>query len=136
MHTIIIGATLEIQPGHVGVNDCVCPGDNLIYKCTVQGATTGATVWNGTAFSGCPLNEIILFHRRFPSTGDFGECNNGNIVGRSLGVEGNNFASQLNVTVTPDIAGKTITCFYDTLTTNSTNDMIQLSTIVPGNTLL
>ena len=34
-------------------------------------------------------------------------------MGRSLGIEGNNYASQLNVTVTPDIAGKTIECLYE-----------------------
>ena len=34
-------------------------------------------------------------------------------MGRSLGVEGNNYTSQLNVTVTTDVAGKTVECFYD-----------------------
>ena len=40
-------------------------------------------------------------------------CNNGTIVARMLSVEGNNYTSQLNVTVTPDTAGKTIECVHD-----------------------
>ena len=62
-----------------------------------------------------------------------GTCNNGQIVGESLSVQGNNYNSQLNVTVTPDMAGKTIICVYDALTSNQTQDMIKFSTIVPGN---
>ena len=51
--------------------------------------------------------------------GDYGSCNNGDIVGQSLSVEGNNYTSQLNVTVISDTAGRTIECLhnaYDGLT--------------------
>ena len=34
-------------------------------------------------------------------------------MARTLSVEGNNYTSQLNVTVTPDTAGKTIECAHD-----------------------
>ena len=34
-------------------------------------------------------------------------------MARSLSVDGNNYTSQLNITVTPDTAGKTIECGSD-----------------------
>ena len=40
-------------------------------------------------------------------------CDNGAIVTKMLSVEGNSYTSQLNVTVTPDTAGKTIACGSD-----------------------
>ena len=53
-------------------------------------------------------------------------------MGQTLGVQGNNYISQLNVTITPNTAGKTITCAYDALSADPTNDMIKFSTTVPG----
>ena len=128
----IIGTTSEAQiPGSEGVNECICPSDKVTYNCTVQGNATGATVWNGAAFSGCPQNEILLQHHQFTQTGGpTGTCNNGAIVGQSLGVQGNNYTSQLNVTITPKTAGRTITCAYDALTGQDT--MITFSKIIPG----
>ena len=103
---------------------CVCPGDTLTYECTIEGF--GFTIWTGTALD-CQYN-IALRHSQFSSTyGAFGTCNNGAIVARGLSVEGNNYTSQLNVTVTSDIAGKTITCFYD----NRLSRAIQFSTALP-----
>ena len=54
-------------------------------------------------------------------------------MGQSLDVQGNNYTSQLNVTITPNTAGKIITCAYDALTSDKTQDMVKFSTIVPGN---
>ena len=95
------------------VSGCACPGDTLTYECTVVG--TGSTIWTGSAFNCSNSNYmILLLHNRFSSTkGDYGSCNNGDIVGRSLSAEGNNYTSQLNVTITPDTAGKTTECLYD-----------------------
>ena len=88
----------------------------------------GSTIWNGRAFD-CPLinNEIILFHSHFSSSEIHGSCNNGTIVARSFHVEGNNYTSQLNVIVTPDIAGTMIKCFHF----NETNDTFHLSFVIP-----
>ena len=109
-------------------NECACPGDTLIYECTVVGVPNGATIWRGTAFE-CLSNEIALLHSRFVNgTLNFGICNNGAIVARSLSVEGNNYTSQLNVTVTPDTAAKTIICFND----DPFNSTIQFSTVTPN----
>ena len=99
------------------MNECICPGDQLIYRCTIQGSNTGDTLWTGNAFRGCQQNAIFLQHHQFtPTGGPIGSCNNEAIVGRSLGVQGNNYTSQLNVTITPETAGKTIVCAYDPLT--------------------
>ena len=96
---------------------CVCPGDTLTYTCTVTGGFGGVTVWTGTAFD---CNEIALLHSRFSSAyGIYGTCNNGAIVARSISMEGNSYTSQLNVTVTPDTAGKTVTCGIDNGTTTT-----------------
>ena len=116
------------------VSECKCPGDKQIYMCAVQGNATGATIWNGTAFSGCQQNpnEILLQHSRFNTTGSTGTCNNGNIVGQSVSVQGNNYTSQLNVTITLDTVGKTVTCAYDALSSDQTQDIIKFSTKVPG----
>jgi hypothetical protein len=126
MPIITTGTTSEALPG------CVCPGEKLIYLCTVQGSGTGATIWNGTAFSGCLQNVILLQDHQFTRLGgSTGTCNNGAIVGQSLGIQGNNYTSQLNVTITPETAGKTITCAYDALTAQDIT--IRFSTIIiPG----
>ena len=104
---------------------CACPGDILTYECTVMGGLYEYTYWTGTAVAlNCPYNEIVLPHYHFTET--YQACNNGPIVARLISVEGNNYTSQLNVTVTHDIAGETIKCFY--VNGRST---IQLSTVLP-----
>ena len=45
-----------------------------------------------------------------------------------LSVDGNNYTSQLNVTVTPDTAGKTIECLYDDVSIIT----LQLSSEIPN----
>ena len=113
------------------MNECICPGDQLTYNCTVQGSLSGATIWSGTDFSGCQQNEILLQHHQYTRPGgSTGTCNNGAIVGQSLGVQGNNYTSQLNVTITPETAGRTITCAYDALTGQDIT--IKFSKIIPG----
>ena len=106
---------------------CACPGDILTYECTVEGELGGTTVWEGTVFD-CPqtYNAILLFHNHYSSVYKIlRACNNGAIVARLISVEGNNYTSQLNVTVTPDTAGKTIMCLYD----NGRSRAIQFSTV-------
>ena len=85
----------------------------------------GAFIWSGSALD-CPSsnNEIVLFQIDF---GLYSTCNNGAIVARILPVEGTNYTSQLNVTIAPDNAGKTIECGYE----NGTHFIIQCSTVIP-----
>ena len=92
---------------------CACPGDNMTFECSVAGPV--ATVFQGSAFD-CENsgNTINLLHSRFHSTnGTNGTCNNGAIVGQSLNVEGNCYASQLHVIISLDLLGKTIECVHD-----------------------
>ena len=97
----------------VTVSGCACPGNTLVYECTVMGSYVGTTIWTGSALN-CLSNHIYLFHYRFTQhrTYDF-LCNNGAIVARSLSVEDNLYTSQLNVTVAHDMLGETIGCGYD-----------------------
>ena len=81
----------------------------MTYTCITEGKN--ATVWSGSALN-CPgsNNEITLPHDRFLNEGAFGTCNDGSVVARSLSVDNNFYFSQLNVTVTPDTAGRRIEC--------------------------
>ena len=92
---------------------CYAPlGYVSTYECTVEGTILGYTVWRGSAFD-CTNEEMSLRHRHFTSeSGVAGQCNNGSIVGQSLGVQDGQYTSQLNVTVTADIIGKNIECVY------------------------
>ena len=87
----------------------------------------GATIWKGSAFdcihSG---NEIALIHSSFGSQTNIesssvaaGECNNGSIHAHIVQVEGNYYTSQLNITVTANMIGKTIECVHDNTSTEN-----------------
>ena len=84
----------------------------MTYKCTIPGSRDGvrggATLWRGTAFD-CTSGQIFLLHARSPSSAT---CNNGNIVARGILDAYGTYTSQLNVTVTPDVAGKRVKCIY------------------------
>ena len=109
----------------------MCPGETLTYDCTAYGTATGSTVWSGTAFD-CPSskNRSILLHSRFAG-GTTRACNNGGIVARSIGVGNYSYTSELTVTVTAEILGKTIMCIYD----NPPISEIYLSASIPGGSL-
>ena len=89
-------------------NTCNCVGDTLTFECTVM--TGRGTIWRGSAFN-CDSsgNEIILLNS---SDGDE-TCNSGMITGRVIKREGNNYTSQLNVTFSSDLIGRTIECASD-----------------------
>ena len=90
-----------------------CPGDVLTYTCTIVGS--GNTIWSGSVFDcEAKMNEIILRHSQFDmESGTFGNCNDGAIRTRSIGVVNNDcYSSQLNITVTSDMHGKTIRCSH------------------------
>lgn len=77
----------------------------------------------------CSINEIALLHNHFAG-GTFGVCSDGALVARSLSVEDSTYTSQLNVTISPEIAGKTIMtlCVHD----NLSNIIIRVSYITPS----
>ena len=99
---------------------CICTGDIVTYECTAM--ETEAIIWTGSAFN-CQSsgNEIVLLPRSYRIYAV--TCNNGAtfIAGQNLALQGNHHTSQLNVTTTPDIAGKTVECHRDNGTTTTLN---------------
>ena len=102
----------------------------MTYECTVFGGTSDVvTVWKGDFFN-CPtgIGEIHLIHRQredfIPQT-----CNDGKVVARFVRIENDSFISQLNVTLTHDIAGMSIECIRD----NGTNiERISVTNLTSG----
>ena len=103
-------------------NDCICPGEFVVYQCTVCGSESPseATVWTGSLFD-CRMNEIILRHSSFNSSGSAGECNNGAVIAQSIGVftesDTNNsfptrecYYSQLNISTYAYMNNETVMC--------------------------
>lgn len=111
-------AGLALNSSFVLREGCICPQavndtQNFVYECTTIGPIS--TTWRGSAFN-CPGNgnEILLRHSRFTMQGgDSGQCNNGNIMGRSLGVDDNCYTSQLSVTYSPALRGTSIMCVHN-----------------------
>ena len=103
-------ALIEVSP-----NSCACPGDIVIYECTVFGDPGGITIWMGDFFHCSSGNQAIEFvHNHFQGEATkYRTCNNGSIAGRIVRAENNSFTSQLNIILTPDIAGRSIKCAYD-----------------------
>lgn len=121
-------ANEQLIPAYMG---CACPGQNLIFTCTVINGR--ATIWGGSALD-CPGNqdEIQLLHNRFSDPGAFGECNSGAIVGESVGIDGTCYTSQLNVTVSRGLHNKNVSC-----SESSTSQLIGISWIkVAGKTCM
>ena len=119
-------------------SSCVCPGYILTIECTVNGTSYGITTWRGDSeVFVCHGMEITLLHNRF--TTDKDECNNGSVhvIGKGLKVEGNQYTSQLNVTLKENMIGKTIECYYegggqtlvDSVTINTTGKIMSATHI-------
>jgi hypothetical protein len=69
------------------------------------------TVWGGTAFN-CPdRSEVTLRHNQFENA--MGDCNDGAIVGYSVESVDNCFTSRLDVRLSADLGGQTVTCSVD-----------------------
>ena len=117
-----IGSVSENNSPLLLRSSCTYPGYIITYECTVTGEHFGATVWGGSAFSYQGLNdETILLHCLFPESA-LGNCNSSSIAGYSVRIDnGLYFISQLNVTVSSDMIGKSIMCFYDN---NSELDLV------------
>ena len=81
----------------------------MTYECTVKGGTDGATVWRGSAFN-CSGNDIGIVHD--PDVSDSGSCNNGALVAQKLMATDGFYTSQLNVTISSDIIGRSVECAY------------------------
>ena len=95
----------------------------------MNGSIGDATVWKGTAFSDCDNNDIVLLHNHFARA--TGQCNNGNIIGRSIGIVNGSYISQLEVTVECDpnqLIKKDVECFHDNGAVEMIIDSITINT--------
>ena len=92
-------------------SSCICPGYTLTLECTVVGTPLGTTVWRGNFFD-CS-NGIILLHDSDRFTLEKKDCNDGSIVAQGLIIDGDNYTSQLNITMNSDINGESIECYYN-----------------------
>ena len=68
-------------------------------------------MWAGSAF--IQGSDITLRHAEFADKTAVGECNNGGIVGRGIRANESIYTSHLNVTLTPEVIGKTVSCSFD-----------------------
>ena len=95
-------------------NDCACPGNNLIFECTVVGADGGTTQWTGDAIHSCSVPVIFLRHRDFiTGTTQSMVCNGGEIIIRSLRVESDCYTSQMDISFSNTLINRTVICAYD-----------------------
>ena len=91
----------------------------MSYECAAaEGGYSSTTVWRGSAFD-CFGDEINLVHILYNNTEShiiraYGECNNGSIVAQGVRIENDTYISQLNVSVSTDMIGRSIECFEDT----------------------
>ena len=72
----------------------------------------------------CAGDEIPLIHARFMDAS--GECNDGDIVARSVGVEGMRYTSELEVRISTELNGKSVNCSWD-LRPQETSSMITVA---------
>lgn len=109
--------------GLTTITNCICPGYNVVYQCVV---TEGIfTVWGGNAFQ-CAGDSITLRNSDFGSLSSpaVGECNSRQILARGISQDNSCYISQLNVTLTEELLGRTVTCGFNDGTLNLVNSTV------------
>ena len=99
----------------------ICPGETANFTCTVVDSSgppsLGSVVWTGSAFDDFQCangDEITLFTANF-WRGTNESCVNG-AVAQATKVDGHCFTSNLTVTLSLEVNGKTIECRLSTIT--------------------
>ena len=85
----------------------------MTFECTVRGV---GIIWRGSAFNNCSgsnNNEISL---QDAIGGNVQERCNGSIVGRVVKIESGSFTSQLDITISSAVTGKSIECAFQNTT--------------------
>ena len=91
----------------IATTDCTCPGQNIIYQCSVLGGRF--TVWGGSIMAdGC---VVALPHAQFLSSSEY--CNNGEVVGQGVMQENNCYISQLTIQASSVMEGRVVECSVD-----------------------
>ena len=91
------------------LSDCTCVGYVQTFECVVFGV--GITIWQGIGFD-FPC-VIQLRHSQYNNSRAIGDCNDGAIIASSVGVLGDRYISQLNVTITQEMTNETIECMHE-----------------------
>ena len=92
----------------------------------MNGGPGDASVWKGTVFSDCNINEIILLHNRFRKmTNKSTHCSTSHIIARSVRIESSSYISQLEVVIPgrDDMPLKNVTCAHENGTTATESDI-------------
>ena len=86
----------------------------MTFECSIA-EIVGTTVFQGEFLDCSSSNEIVLLHSRFKNMTASVICNDGKVRGYSLSANDSEpcYTSQLQVMVSPDIIGRSITCAYD-----------------------
>ena len=103
----------------IKISDCTCPEDIITYNCIISGP--GFTIWQGNAFDCLSQGDVIPWsHTSFGNNiNATKQCSGGAIVGREVGVsEGNIYTSQLSVTASSNLIGRTVECVHRTVSGN------------------
>ena len=93
---------------------CTCPGDELIFECTIEG--DAGTYWQGTALVECLQRRILIRHSQFHGSGhtDRNSCGaTGTVVIRTISAINNTFTTQLNIVANHHLNGSTVECVSD-----------------------
>lgn len=106
LHVIILEFTAILPNGE----DHVCPGQTIIYECTVCGGVV--TVWKGSVFD-CVHNANMIALLHFNLEFNTGECNDGDIVAFGIRSVDGCYTSQLNITMRDGTQMKSVECTMD-----------------------
>ena len=104
---------IELSEGTVLTGSCICPEQEAVFNCTVDGGAT--TVWKGSALENCSDGSIILRHSQFNNEHTISKtCGiSGQVIGQGISVENGSYTSQLILSITQQIIGSNIACTAD-----------------------
>ena len=113
---------LRMNPGHTEDNysvitseSCTCPGDELIFECTIEG--DAGTYWQGTALEQCLQGRILIRHTQFLGGGhtERNACGaSGTAIARTISAVNNTlFTTQLTIFANQRLNGSTVMCISD-----------------------
>ena len=108
LHSGIVITTPSSVSTIDSVTTCNCLGQIVTLQCTAIGGAF--TVWAGSAFM-CQGGEISLTHVRFLDS--IGACNDGAIIAQGVSLHDNHYTSHLNVTLSSELVGRTVSCSLD-----------------------
>ena len=94
---------------------CICPGDEVIFECTIEGDT--GTYWQGTALEECLHGRILIRHSQFQGGGhtDRNGCGaSGTVIVHTISVVNSTlFTTQLTIFANQQLNGRTVECVSD-----------------------